>query len=83
MMVGLLTVRQSSGVGPPAQELFEGLALGLLYRTETKGGVKFVSEGLKSNDSVIHRGDGNGRSPFQVPVGFVRLRRWWLVAQED
>ena len=37
MMVGLLTVGQSSGVGPPAQELFEGLALGLLYRTETKG----------------------------------------------
>ena len=27
--------------------------------------------------------DGNGRSPFQVSVGVVRLRRWWLVAQED
>ena len=23
----------------------------------------------------IHRGDGNGRSPFQVSVGVVRLRR--------
>ena len=32
---------------------------------------------------VIHRGDGNGRSPFQVSAGVVRLRRWWLVAQED
>ena len=26
----------------------------------------------------IHRGDGNGRSPFQVSVGVVRLRRWWV-----
>ena len=25
--------------------------------------------------AVIHRGDGNGRSPFQVSVGVVRLRR--------
>ena len=33
--------------------------------------------------AVIHRGDGNGRSPFQVSVGVVRLRRWWLVTQED
>ena len=26
--------------------------------------------------------DGNGRSPFQVSVGVVRLRRWWLVAHK-